>query len=75
VARRTLESRPRRRLRIDNLLIADRQFDRIGLTARRRDAGRYGGNVVLGVEQAGDTLQLRSEFTLRSSFCSSPISG
>ena len=52
-------------LRVDNLFIADRSFDRVALTAQAGEtAGRYGGNVVLGVEQAGDTLQLRSDFVL-----------
>jgi translocation and assembly module TamB len=52
-------------LRIDNLLIADRSFDRVGLTAQAGEtAGRYGGTLLLGVEQAGDTLQLGSDFAL-----------
>ncbi len=52
-------------LRVDNLFIAGRDFDRIALTAAAGEtAGSYGGNLVLGVEQAGDTLQLRSDFTL-----------
>ena len=52
-------------LRVDNLFVAERGFDRIVLSARAGEtAGRYGGNVVLGVEQAGDTLQLHSDFAL-----------
>ena len=52
-------------LRVDNLFVAERRFDRISLTAQAGEtAGRYGGNLVLGVEQAGDTLQLRSDFAL-----------
>ena len=52
-------------VRVDNLFIAERGFDRIALTAQAgQSAGRYGGNVVLGVEQAGNTLQLRSDFAL-----------
>jgi translocation and assembly module TamB len=52
-------------LRVDNLFIAGRDFDRIALTAEAgQTAGTYGGNLVLGVEQAGDTLRLSSDFTL-----------
>jgi len=52
-------------LRVDNLTIAERSFDRISLVAQAGEsAAGYGGNLLLGVEQAGDTLQLRSDFAL-----------
>ncbi len=52
-------------LRVDGLFVAGRSFDRIDLTARAGDtAGVYGGDLAVAVEQAGDTLQLRSDFTL-----------
>ncbi len=52
-------------LRVDDLRIAERRFDRVALTAAAgQTAGRYGGNLVLGVEQAGDTVQLQSDFAL-----------
>lgn len=52
-------------LSVDQLMIADRSFDRVALDAEAgQTANGYGGNVVLGVEQAGDTLSLRSAFAL-----------
>ncbi len=52
-------------LRIDNLLVAERSFDRVSLTANAgQTAGSYGGTVALGVEQAGELVQLKSDFSL-----------
>lgn len=52
-------------LRIDRLAIAERAFDRVTLGAHAgQDEAGYGGNLALGVEQAGDTLALRAAFAL-----------
>lgn len=55
-------------LTVDQLEIAERSFDRVVLDATAgQTAAGYGGNVVLGVEQVGDTLSLRSDFALEDS--------